>query len=209
MARRRPEGDALHQRAGRPGRGGQLPAAGAGRPDHAVGAVRQPRAGDLADAGALLACDAATSGPVSRPRRCPAARTRCGCPWAATTWWSTPTTRGSRAVSCSISPPPPLPVPEAPGGHWTDRERRVMSDDLSRADPAGGALPAAPRFDLAGRVALVTGAARGIGRGCAIALAQAGADLALGFRDAARTRRARCWRRSRRWAGARCRCRWT
>jgi NAD(P)-dependent dehydrogenase (short-subunit alcohol dehydrogenase family) len=45
-------------------------------------------------------------------------------------------------------------------------------------------IPEAPRFDLAGRVALVTGAARGIGRGCAIALAQAGADLALGFRDA-------------------------
>ena len=45
-------------------------------------------------------------------------------------------------------------------------------------------VPDAPRFDLAGRTALVTGAARGIGRGCAIALAQAGADLALGFRDA-------------------------
>ncbi|HET6148391.1 MAG TPA: glucose 1-dehydrogenase [Polyangia bacterium] len=61
-----------------------------------------------------------------------------------------------------------------------------MSDETSRADlPAsGGALPAAPRFDLTGQVALVTGAARGIGRGCAIALAQAGADLALGFRDA-------------------------
>ena len=45
-------------------------------------------------------------------------------------------------------------------------------------------LPEAPRFDLAGRTALVTGAARGIGRGCAIALAQAGADVALGLRDA-------------------------
>ena len=45
-------------------------------------------------------------------------------------------------------------------------------------------IPDAPRFDLGGRTALVTGAARGIGRGCAIALAQAGADLALGFRDA-------------------------
>jgi NAD(P)-dependent dehydrogenase (short-subunit alcohol dehydrogenase family) len=48
-------------------------------------------------------------------------------------------------------------------------------------------LPAAPRFDLAGSIALVTGAARGIGRACAIALAQAGADLALGFRDAGST----------------------
>jgi NAD(P)-dependent dehydrogenase (short-subunit alcohol dehydrogenase family) len=33
-------------------------------------------------------------------------------------------------------------------------------------------------------VALVTGAARGIGAACALALAQAGADLALGLRDA-------------------------
>ncbi len=41
-----------------------------------------------------------------------------------------------------------------------------------------------PRFDVRGQVALVTGAARGIGRACALALAQAGADVALGLRDA-------------------------
>ena len=40
-----------------------------------------------------------------------------------------------------------------------------------------------PSFGLNGKVALVTGAARGIGRACAIALAQAGADIALGLRD--------------------------
>lgn len=42
-----------------------------------------------------------------------------------------------------------------------------------------------PSFDLKGQTALVTGAARGLGRSIALALAHAGADLALGLRDAA------------------------
>jgi NAD(P)-dependent dehydrogenase (short-subunit alcohol dehydrogenase family) len=39
-----------------------------------------------------------------------------------------------------------------------------------------------PSFDLTGQVALVTASARGLGRACALALAHAGADVALGLR---------------------------
>ena len=40
-----------------------------------------------------------------------------------------------------------------------------------------------PRFDLAGQVSLVTGAARGLGRAISLALAYAGSDIALGLRE--------------------------
>lgn len=38
-------------------------------------------------------------------------------------------------------------------------------------------------FHVQGKTALITGAARGIGRSCALALAEAGANIALGLRD--------------------------
>ena len=40
-----------------------------------------------------------------------------------------------------------------------------------------------PAFILTGQVALVTGSAKGIGEACALALAQAGADIILGLRQ--------------------------
>ncbi len=40
-----------------------------------------------------------------------------------------------------------------------------------------------PQFDLSGKIALVTGSARGLGRAISLALAHAGADVALGLRD--------------------------
>ncbi len=44
-------------------------------------------------------------------------------------------------------------------------------------------MDAFPRYDLTGQVALVTGAARGLGRAISRALAHAGADIALGLRE--------------------------
>jgi len=40
-----------------------------------------------------------------------------------------------------------------------------------------------PQFNLNGQIALVTGAARGLGRAISLALANSGADVALGLRD--------------------------
>lgn len=45
-------------------------------------------------------------------------------------------------------------------------------------------MNALPSFTLNGEVALVTGAARGLGRAISLALANAGADVVLGLRDA-------------------------
>ncbi|MDB5553677.1 MAG: short-chain dehydrogenase/reductase [Rhizobium sp.] len=45
----------------------------------------------------------------------------------------------------------------------------------------------APNFSLAGKVTVVTGASRGIGRACALACAAAGSDIVLGVRNPGKT----------------------
>lgn len=82
------------------------------------------------------------------------------------------------------SPGDRVAAPTLDGGLGPREKGRVTTDP--QADPsASSSAPASEqaRFDLSGQVALVTGAARGLGAACAVGLARAGADVALGLRD--------------------------
>ena len=62
--------------------------------------------------------------------------------------------------------------------------RPAGADRRPRSPRADRSVPAVSPFDLSGRVALVTGASRGLGAAMAHALSRAGADLILWARDA-------------------------
>src|SRR5262249_11257254 len=72
--------------------------------------------------------------------------------------------------------------------------RRLAAEEPDRQDPAQGAARAGmsaaseragrSSFELEGQTAIVTGASRGLGRAMALALAAAGADVALAARSA-------------------------
>ena len=63
-------------------------------------------------------------------------------------------------------------------------------------------LPRTPSFRLDGKRALVTGASRGIGLGCAVALAEMGADVVMVARSSETLEAAAATDQSRRHVGA-------
>src|SRR5271165_5753704 len=62
----------------------------------------------------------------------------------------------------------------------------LMSCHLRKADRTGGMVHVLERFALTGKKALVTGGNQGLGKAFAAALAQAGAQVVIVARDAAR-----------------------
>jgi len=68
-------------------------------------------------------------------------------------------------------------------GHAALTARGFLGKKAAMAGDVPPESAAAVRFDLTGQVALVTGAARGLGSSIALALARAGADVVLGLRE--------------------------
>src|SRR5262245_30639861 len=72
----------------------------------------------------------------------------------------------------------------SPDCRYLAHNRPIFCQDIDTSAFTGAnSMTDFPRFDLNGQIALVTGAARGLGRSIALALAHAGADVALGLRD--------------------------
>ena len=65
----------------------------------------------------------------------------------------------------------------------TGNARRTGGEITASPELLEAELQGFPEFHLNGKVALVTGAARGLGNAISLALADAGADVALGLRD--------------------------
>src|SRR5207248_7734380 len=94
----------------------------------------------------------------------------CGRTRSARSFTETPRHAACTLLHCRLECPPILNPWTGPPAGPLCIPRGVMSGKL---------------FDLTGRVGLVSGAAQGLGRAMAVALAEAGADVLLADRNAA------------------------